>query len=240
MASISDEVAPPLITLYNLYPAATIVGSPATGFSSGEAMTLMSEIAKKSLPPSMGVAWTGMPYQEQVVGNQIYAVFAIALLLVYFVLAAQYESWLQPIAVILSVPLSLLGSVLALEATGMSNNLYTQIGVVLLIALSAKNAILVVEYAREKRAEGMAIADAAVEAARLRFRPILMTSFAFIFGMLPLVFATGAGSGARVSIGVAVVSGMLASTFLAVLFVPAFFSLLERLAEWRSRARATA
>ena len=174
------------------------------------------------------------------VGNQIYGVFAIALLLVYFVLAAQYESWLQPIAVILSVPLSLLGSVLALEATGMSNNLYTQIGVVLLIALSAKNAILVVEYAREKRAEGMAIADAAVEAARLRFRPILMTSFAFIFGMLPLVFATGAGSGARVSIGVAVVSGMLASTFLAVLFVPAFFSLLERLAEWRSRARATA
>ena len=240
MASISDEMAPPLITLYNLYPAATIVGSPATGFSSGEAMTLMSEIAKKSLPPSMGVAWTGMSYQEQVVGNQIYGVFAIALLLVYFVLAAQYESWLQPIAVILSVPLSLLGSVAALEATGMSNNLYTQIGVVLLIALSAKNAILVVEYAREKRAEGMEIAEAAVEAARLRFRPILMTSFAFILGMLPLVFATGAGSGARVSIGVAVVSGMLASTFLAVLFVPAFFAVLERLAERRSRNPVTA
>ncbi|MCW2275677.1 efflux RND transporter permease subunit [Rhodoblastus acidophilus] len=240
MASIKDETAPPLITLYNLYPSATVVGAPATGFSSGEAMTLMGEIAEKSLPPSMGFAWTGMSYQELIVGNQIYGVFAIALLLVYFVLSAQYESWLQPLAVILSVPLSLLGSVAALLATGMSNNLYTQIGVVLLIALSAKNAILVVEYAREKRAEGFAIAEAAVEAARLRFRPILMTSFAFIFGMLPLVFATGAGSGARVSIGVAVVSGMLASTFLAVLFVPAFFSVLERLAQWRSRSPATA
>ncbi|MFG1395148.1 efflux RND transporter permease subunit [Xanthobacter agilis] len=229
VARIADEIGPTLVTLYNLYPAATVVGSPATGFSSGESMTLMSEIAAKTLPPSMGTAWTGMSYQEQVVGNQIYYVFAIALLLVYFVLAGQYESWVQPLAVILAVPLTLLGTVIALEASGMSNDLYTQIGIVLLIALAAKNAILIVEYARERRAEGMTPAEAAVEAARLRFRPILMTSFAFIFGMLPLVFASGAGAGARVSLGVAVVSGMLASTGLAVLFVPAFFTVLERL-----------
>ncbi|ULK95039.1 efflux RND transporter permease subunit [Bradyrhizobium sp. I71] len=229
VAAIKDEVGPPLITLYNLYPAATVTGSPATGFSSGEAMSLMSEVAAKSLPPGMGTAWTGMSYQEQIVGNQIYRVFLIALVLVYFILAGQYESWLQPLAVILAVPLALLGTVIALDATGMPNNLYTQIGIVLLIALAAKNAILVVEYAREKRAEGMEVAEAAIEAARLRLRPILMTSCAFIFGMLPLVFATGAGAGARVSIGLAVVSGMLASTFLAVLFVPPFFVVLERL-----------
>ena len=222
------------MTLYNLYPAATIVGSPASGFSSGEAMTLMSEVAAKSLPASMGTAWTGMSYQEQVVGNQIYYVFAIALLLVYFVLAGQYESWLQPLAVILAVPLTLLGTVAALELSGLPNDLYTQIGIVLLIALAAKNAILIVEYAREKCSEGMPAAEAAVEAARLRFRPILMTSFAFIFGMLPLAFASGAGAGARISLGIAVVAGMLASTGLAVLFVPAFFTVLERLGSRRT------
>ncbi len=157
VASLKDEVGPPLITLYNLYPAAIVTGSPAAGFSSGEAMTLMSEAAAKSLLPSMGTAWTGMSYQEEVLGNQIYGVFGVALLLVYFVLAGQYESWLQPLAVIFAVPLTLLGTAAALAATGMPNNLYTQTGIVLLIALAAKNGILVVEYAREKRAEGMAV-----------------------------------------------------------------------------------
>ncbi|QLH72011.1 efflux RND transporter permease subunit [Rhodopseudomonas palustris] len=240
VAYLTDEVGPPLITLYNLYPAATLVGSPAAGFSSGEAMSLMSEVAAKSLPSSMGTAWTGMSYQEQVVGDQIYYVFAVALLLVYFVLAGQYESWLQPLAVILAVPLTLLGTVAALEWSGLPNDLYTQIGIVLLIALAAKNAILIVEYAREKCVEGMPIAEAAVEAARLRFRPILMTSFAFIFGMLPLALATGAGAGARVSLGIAVVAGMLASTGLAVLFVPAFFAVLQRLGTRREAAASPA
>jgi HAE1 family hydrophobic/amphiphilic exporter-1 len=231
LASIKDEVGPPLITLYNLYPAAMVTGSPASGFSSGDAMTLMTAAADVTLPSGMGTAWTGMSYQEQIVGSQIYMIFAVAIVLVYFVLAGQYESWLQPLSVILAVPLALLGTVAALEITGMPNNLYTQIGIVLLIALAAKNAILIVEYAREKRAEGMPVEDAAVEAARLRFRPILMTSFAFILGMLPLVFASGAGAAARASIGVAVVSGMLASTLLAVLFVPSFFVALEWAAE---------
>ena len=231
LISFDNTDGPPLITLYNLYPAATLVGGPAAGFSSGQAMQLTAQIANETLPPGYGYAWTAMSYQEEIVGNDIYFVFALAVVLVYFVLAGQYESWIQPLSVILAVPLALLGTVIALTTLGLANNLYTQIGIILLIALAAKNAILIVEYAREKRAEGMEIAEAAVEAARLRFRPILMTSFAFILGVLPLVFATGAGASSRASIGIAVVSGMLASTCLAVLFVPSFFTVLQRLEE---------
>jgi HAE1 family hydrophobic/amphiphilic exporter-1 len=178
-----------------------------------------------------------MSYQEKVVGNQIVYVFGLAMLLVYLVLAGQYESWYAPLSVILAVPLALLGPVVVLEAAGAANNLYTQIGLILLIALSAKNAILIVEVARERRAAGSGLIESAVEAAQVRFRPILMTSFAFILGMLPLVFATGAGASARRSIGVAVVSGMIASTCLAVLFVPSFFVLIQRLEEWRIRRK---
>ncbi|MGR7993679.1 efflux RND transporter permease subunit [Xanthobacter sp. ZOL 2024] len=231
MVTVRTMQGPPLISLYNLYPTATIVGSNAAGFSSGQAMDLMAQIAAATLPPGTGFEWTAMSFQEAAVGSQIYYVFGLAILLVYFVLAGQYESWIQPMSVILAVPLALLGTVGALLGLGVSNNLYTQIGLVLLIALAAKNAILIVEYAREKRAEGMEIMDAAVEAARLRFRPILMTSFAFILGVLPLVFATGAGANSRKSIGIAVVSGMLASTCLAVLFVPSFFTVLQRFEE---------
>jgi len=162
----------------------------------------------------------------------------LALLLVYFVLAGQYESWLLPLAVLLAVPLALLGTVGALAGLGVANNLYTQIGLILLIALASKNAILIVEFAREERARGVEILTAAREAARLRCRPILMTSFAFILGVLPLVLATGAGANARKSIGVAVFSGMIASTCLAVLFVPSFYVVLQRFEEWRKRRSA--
>jgi HAE1 family hydrophobic/amphiphilic exporter-1 len=237
LLDIREVEGPSLISLYNLYPAATISGLPATGFSSGQVMALLEQIADKTLPPGMGTEWSAMSYQEKIVGNQIYFVFGLAVLLVYFVLAGQYESWLLPVAVILAVPLALVGTVSALLALGVANNLYTQIGLILLIALAGKNAILIVEYAREKRAEGMAIVEAAVEGARLRFRPILMTSFAFILGVLPLVLATGAGANARRSIGLAVFSGMLASTFLAVLFVPSFYVVLQRVEEWRSSRR---
>ncbi|QJP14858.1 multidrug efflux RND transporter permease subunit [Starkeya sp. ORNL1] len=237
LAQIKEVFGPSLITLYNLYPASTIVGVPAAGFSSGQALSLMEQAANQALPPGMGFDWSAMSYQEKAVGNQIYYVFGLAILLVYFVLAGQYESWILPFAVLLAVPLALLGTVGALTGLGVANNLYTQIGLILLIALSAKNAILIVEFAREKRAEGMEIMEAATEAARLRFRPILMTSFAFILGVLPLVLATGAGANSRKSIGIAVFSGMLASTCLAVLFVPSFYTVLQRFEERGKRKK---
>jgi HAE1 family hydrophobic/amphiphilic exporter-1 len=176
-----------------------------------------------------------MSYQEKIVGNQMYFVFAMALLLVYLVLAGQYESWYAPLSIILSVPLALVGPVLVLSLLRIDNNLYTQIGIILLIALSAKNAILIVDVARDRRLhEGRSLVEAAVDAARARFRPIIMTSFAFILGVAPLVIASGAGASARKSIGITVFSGMIASTCLAVLFAPSIFVVVQRFEEWRS------
>jgi HAE1 family hydrophobic/amphiphilic exporter-1 len=229
---VTPMTGPSLISLYNLYPSATVIGMPARGKSTGETMTLMEDLAAKTLPPRSGYEWSAMSYQEKLVGNQMYMVFAMALLLVYLVLAGQYESWYRPLAVILAVPISLIGPVAALRILHIDNNLYTQIGIVLLIALSAKNAILIVEFARELREGGKGLAESAVEAARARFRPILMTSFAFILGVLPLVLATGAGANARASIGITVFTGMIASTCLAVLFVPSFFVVVQRFEEW--------
>ncbi len=177
-----------------------------------------------------------MAYQENIVGNQLMYVFALAILLVYLCLAGQYESWIAPLGVILAVPLALSGPAIALTAVGLANNIYTQIGLMLLIALGAKNAILIVEVARERRAEGMEIIESAIDAARTRFRPILMTSFAFILGVVPLVTATGAGANSRISLGLCVFSGMIASTCLAVLFVPSFFTVLQRFEE-RGKAK---
>jgi HAE1 family hydrophobic/amphiphilic exporter-1 len=234
LAHLGSAVQPPLITLYNLYPSATIVGGAARGFSSGQSLDAMEAIAKEVLPDDVSFEWTAMSYQERITGNQLYYVFGLSLLLVYLVLAGQYESWILPLAVLAAVPLALVGPVLALTSLGAANNLYTQIGLMLLIALSAKNGILIVEVARELRnIHGKAIVDAAVEASRSRFRPILMTSFAFILGVLPLVLATGAGANARRSLGISVFSGMLASTCLAVLFVPSFYVVLQRFEEWR-------
>lgn len=233
IATITPTVGPSLISLYNLYPSATVIGLPAQGYSSGQSMALMEKIAEKTLPPGTGYEWTAMSYQEKAVGSQIYFIFGLALLLVYLVLAGQYESWYAPIAVILAVPLSLLGPMAVLTGLRIENNLYTQIGLILLIALSAKNAILIVEVAIELHVrDRRPLLESAVEAARARFRPILMTSFAFILGVAPLVFATGAGASARKSIGITVFSGMIASTCLAVLFVPTFFVIVQRFENW--------
>jgi HAE1 family hydrophobic/amphiphilic exporter-1 len=248
LADVMEVQGPSLISLYNLYPSSTVVGGAAPGFSSGQSLDIMDQIGKDLLPTGTGYEWTALSFQEKQVGNQTYYVFCFALLLVYFVLAGQYESWLLPLAVILGVPLALLGTVAALTYLGATNvaaaqagvastNLYTQIGLILLIALGSKNAILIVEYARQRRAEGMDTVKAAVEGARLRFRPIIMTSFAFILGVLPLVLATGAGASARISIGIAVFYGMIASTCLVVVFVPSFYVVMQRIEErWKRRA----
>jgi hydrophobic/amphiphilic exporter-1 (mainly G- bacteria), HAE1 family len=241
VAKITPAVGPSLISLYNLYPSSTIVGLPAQGYSSGQSLNLMEQIAEKTLPPGTGYEWTAMSYQEKAVGSQIYYVFGLAMLLVYLVLAGQYESWFAPISVILAVPLSLLGPMAVLRGVGIDNNLYVQIGLILLIALSAKNAILIVEVALELHGrDGKPLLESAVEAARARFRPILMTSFAFILGVVPLVLATGAGASARKSIGITVFSGMLASTCLAVLFVPAFFVVVQRFENWLAESKTPA
>ncbi|MBF0481806.1 MAG: multidrug efflux RND transporter permease subunit [Desulfovibrionaceae bacterium] len=231
VTAVKDIVGPTVMTRYNLYTAASLYGSAAEGFSSGQALTLMEEMAKDKLPSSMGTDWTNMSYQEKRVGNEAYLIFALAVLLVYLVLCAQYESWFTPAAVILVVPLALFGTMCAVWARGMDNNLYTQIGVVLLIALASKNAILIVEFAREFRAKGMGVAEAAVDAARLRFRPILMTSFAFILGVVPLLTANGAGGASQRAVGTAVFGGMIASTVLAVLVVPVFYVVVQNFSE---------
>ena len=241
VAHLGSEVGPSLVTLYNLYPSATIIGGPARGVSSGQALAAMEDIAKRTLPGDVGYQWTTMSYQEKLTGNQLYYLFGLSVLLVYLCLAGQYESWILPLAVLSAVPLALLGPVVALTSLGVANNLYTQIGLILMIALSAKNGILIVEMAREGRmVHGKPIVEAAVEAARLRFRPILMTSFAFGLGVVPLVLATGAGANGRISLGLSVLSGIIASTCLAVLFVPSFFAVLQRLDERRKRVKAAA
>jgi HAE1 family hydrophobic/amphiphilic exporter-1 len=232
IAQVKPSVGPSLISLYNLYLSSTVSGGPAPGFSSGQAMDLMQQISTSTLPQGSASEWTAMSYQEAVVGNQLLYTFGLAILLVYLCLAGQYESWVMPLAVIAAVPLSLLGPGLVIGFLGLANNLYTQIGLMLLIALSAKNAILIVEVARELRLlHHKSIVESAIEAARTRFRPIIMTSFAFILGVMPLVFASGAGANSRISLGICVASGMLASTCLAVLFVPSFFAVLQRFCE---------
>ena len=232
LVRLEQTQGPAVIMLYNLYPSATINGGANEAFSSGQALQTMENIAAKVLPAGMSYEWTAMSYQEKLVGSSTYLIFALAILLVYFVLAGQYESWITPGTVILAVPLALLGTVAALLSLGVPNNIYVQIGLVLLIALSAKNAILIVEMAREGRAAGKTLLDATIEASEVRFRPILMTSVTFILGVLPLLTATGAGASARKSLGLTVATGMLASTCLAVLFVPAFYVVLQR---WRHR-----
>ena len=240
LISVDQVLGPQTIQRYNLYPSASITGAAAPGFSSGQALDLMEQLADNKLPPSMGYEWTGMSYQERKVGSEAILVFALAIVLVFLVLAAQYESWTSPTAVILVVPLAVLGTVIALLMRGMDNNVYTQIGIVLLIALASKNAILIVEFASEQRAKGLGIMDAAVEAAKLRFRPILMTSISSITGFMPLVVASGAGAASRQAIGLAVVGGMAAATIMSLLFTPVFYVVMQRLSEFGKKPALSA
>jgi hydrophobic/amphiphilic exporter-1 (mainly G- bacteria), HAE1 family len=227
-----------LVTRYNLYPAAAIFGSAAPGSSSGQALALMERLAAETLPDGMSYDWTSTSYQEKKVGYQAYLIYALSIALVYLVLAALYESWTSPAAVIFVVPIALVGVLLALMSRGSDNNLFTQVGLVLMIALASKNAILIVEFARDLHREGHSITEAAVEATRRRFRPIVMTSFAFILGVVPLMLAAGAGAASQQAIGTVVFGGMLASTLLAIPFVPVFYVLLENMHERRKGCQA--
>ncbi len=225
-----------LVTRYNLYPAASVLGGPAPGSSSGEALALMEQVADANLPVGMAYEWTTTAYQEQQVGNTAYFIYALSIVLVFLVLAAQYESWTNPGAVILVVPMAMVGVLLALIVRHFDNNLYTQVGLVLMIGLASKNAILIVEFARELRAEGKSIAEAAIEATQRRFRAIVMTSFSFILGVVPLLIASGAGAASQQAIGTVVFGGMLASTLIAIPFVPVFYVLMQGLSERGGKA----
>ncbi len=237
LVSVEQTLGPQTIFRYNLFPAASITGQAASGFSSGQALRLMERMADAKLPTSMGYEWTGMSYQEKKVGSEAILVFALAIILVFLVLAAQYESWTNPAAVILVVPLAVLGTIIALMMRGFDNNVYTQIGIVLLIALASKNAILIVEFAARQRAQGKAILEAATTAAQLRFRPILMTAISSIAGFTPLVVASGAGAASRQAIGTAVVGGMIAATIMSLIFTPVFYVVMGRLGELLGKSK---
>ena len=226
-------VGPETVPHYNNNASALINGGAAPGFSSGQAVAAMERAAATALPRDFGYEWTGITYQELKAGSIASVVFGLAIVFVFLILAAQYESWAMPFMVLLAVPLALFGAFAVLWVRGMQIDVYSQIGFVMLIGLAAKNAILIVEFARRRRDEGLSIVDAAMEAARLRLRPILMTAFAFILGVLPLMFATGAGAASRQSIGTTVFGGMVAATILSLVFVPVFYAVIEQLRERR-------
>jgi HAE1 family hydrophobic/amphiphilic exporter-1 len=230
-----ETVAPQVISHFNLFRSAEINGAAAPGVSSGEALQAMERISREALPAGFDFAWAGQSLEEVKAGSQAIYIFALSLVLVYLVLAAQYESWVLPFIILLGVPLAVIGGLGAQLLRGLSNDVFCQVGLVMLIGLAAKNSILIVEFAEQLRERGLSILEAAVEAGRIRLRPILMTSFAFILGVLPLAVATGAGAGARNSVGTSVAGGMLASTFLSIFFIPVLYVVIRTLAPGKVR-----
>jgi multidrug efflux pump len=226
----SWTVAPPAQARFNGFPAVNLSGSPGPGKSSGQAMAEMERIVRDDLPPGFGFDWAGQSFQELLSGAEAPMLFALSILVVFLCLAALYESWATPIAVLLVVPLGIIGSVLAALVAGMPNDVFFKVGLITIIGLSAKNAILIVEFALEEQKRGQPLYESVLEAARLRLRPILMTSFAFILGVLPLVFATGAGANARRALGTGVTGGMLTAVSLGVLLAPIFYVAIRRMA----------
>jgi hydrophobic/amphiphilic exporter-1 (mainly G- bacteria), HAE1 family len=229
---MEETTAPQVINHFNLFRSAAVNGAAAQGVSSGEALREMERLATANLPEGMGYAWSGISFEEAKAGRQAYLIFGLALLLVYLTLAAQYESLVLPFIVLLGVPVAVLGALSSQWVRGLANDVYCQVGLVMLIGLSAKNAILIVEFAEQLRDRGLSVIEAAIEAARIRLRPILMTSLAFILGVLPLVFATGAGQVARRSVGTTVAGGMFVSTFLNLLFIPVLYVVVQTIRGW--------
>jgi HAE1 family hydrophobic/amphiphilic exporter-1 len=231
LLDVQDTVGPTVQARYNLYSSASITGDAAAGYSSGQSIAAMTEIARSSMPPSMSFEWTGVTYQQLAAGGAAGFIFALAIIFVYLFLSAQYESWTLPFGIIFSVPIAILGASVLTLARSLDNNVYTQIGFVLLIGLSAKNAILIVEFANQLRTSGKTAFEAAREAARLRFRPILMTALSFILGVLPLLFASGAGAASRVALGTAVFGGMLFATVFGIFVIPWLYFVVQSLSE---------
>ncbi|WP_238384399.1 efflux RND transporter permease subunit, partial [Teichococcus vastitatis] len=239
MLTLTRVVGSDLSERFNGYPAATINGGAAPGYSSGQALQVMQEIAAATLPQGFDIAWSGAAYQEVAGGNAGALALGFGVVMVFLILAAQYGRWSLPIAVLLAVPFGLFGALLAVWLRGLNNDIYFQVGLITLVGLAAKNAILIVEFAVLERRSGKSPFEAALAAARLRFRPIIMTSLAFILGCVPLAISTGAGSGSRVSIGTAVVGGMLAATFLAVFLIPLFYKWFAGKAEIEAEREPT-
>ncbi|MGE5490817.1 MAG: efflux RND transporter permease subunit, partial [Actinomycetota bacterium] len=228
VATVRNVVGPEQVERFNGFISAKVMGDSKPGISSGDAIRIVEEVASATLPNGFSISWTGQAFQEKRTSGSSLQAFGFAIVMVFLILAAQYEKWSLPIAVVMAVPFALMGALTAIWVRGMPNDIYFQIGLVVLIGLASKNAILIVEFAAQKYAEGKSAVDAAIEAARLRLRPIIMTSLAFVLGVFPLVKATGAGAAARQSMGTGVFGGMLAATFIATLFVPLFFKWLER------------
>jgi HAE1 family hydrophobic/amphiphilic exporter-1 len=225
------------ITRYNMYPSSAIRGEPAKGYSSGEAIQAIEEVAAKTLPRGYGIDWEGLTKDEVGRGNEALYIFLIVLIFVYMVLAAQYESFILPFSVVLSLPAGIFGSFMLLKAMGLANDIYAQVGLVMLVGLLGKNAVLIVEFAVQKQREGMTVLDAAIEGAKVRFRPILMTSFAFIAGLIPLVFAHGPGALGNRTIGTAAAGGMLFGTIFGVIIVPGLYFVFGTIASKRKLIR---
>jgi multidrug efflux pump len=238
VVQVRESHGPDQSLRYNGYPAADINGGPAPGFSSGQAEAAIERIAAEVLPNGIGYEWTDLSYQQRLSGSTAIFIFPLCVLLAFLVLAAQYESWSLPLAVILIVPMSLLCAITGVYLTKGDNNIFTQIGFLVLIGLACKNAILIVEFARELHMQGRSAVEAALEACRIRLRPILMTSFAFIMGVLPLVFSSGAGAEMRHAMGVAVFSGMLGVTFFGLVLTPVFYVGISQIVERRRRRAA--
>jgi HAE1 family hydrophobic/amphiphilic exporter-1 len=231
LVTVQEVSGPKAVTRYNMYPSTTITGVPQSGYSTGQAIQRVEELLKQSLPSSMGYEWSGMSYQEVKAGGKMMILFLLSSLFAYLFLAAQYESWTVPLAIVLAVPLGLLGAVLFTWLRQFDNNIYTEMGIILLVGTVCKTSILLVEFAKQLHEQGMSIREAAVEAARIRFRPILMTALTTGLGMVPLMIATGAGAAARQAIGTTVFGGMIMATFVGVFVIPVFYVVVESVKE---------